>query len=167
MRRRPALLLIGALGLLLIGVLAVGGLTVWMGDDDGAEGRRSAAFGEDDPGDPTEKPSGLTLSLTVVGPGDKAGIDKSLARGVRELPGFGQSSNRACMAAVAPGRTCHWGYSLCNGCSGVEMVLDAYPVAGTSTRVIWSGCVAMDKRWQCLAQLREHYNPPVKATFYD
>lgn len=50
MRRLPTLLLIGALGLL-IGALAVGGLMVWMGDDDDAESRRTAALPTDPPPD--------------------------------------------------------------------------------------------------------------------
>lgn len=47
MRRRPALLLIGAA--LLIGALVVGGLTVYMGDDDDPESRRTAALPEQPP----------------------------------------------------------------------------------------------------------------------
>jgi hypothetical protein len=55
MRRPSALLLIGALGLL-IGALAVGGLTVWMDDDD-AESRRAAALGDPPaPGEEVDPP---------------------------------------------------------------------------------------------------------------
>ena len=154
MRRPSALLLIGALGLL-IGALAVGGLTVWMGDDDDAQSRRTAALPSDPPPDPggsdpppspppepapATQPSvapftGPRLKVQVarigITPDPKASSyyvrESEVWSGVRTAESAG-----LCVSAPPPGKTCYWDYDPaveppCPTCYTVAVRLFAYP----------------------------------------
>lgn len=139
--------------LLLIGALAVGGLTGCMGgDDDGKQGdRRVGALS------PTDKTTVRTLSLAVVHEADAWGYARPLA-GVTHGRKTPTPPLVDCTSAPAPGRTCSWGY-LQNACPVanpdcvVTVSVVAWPRPGE--RVVWTGCTSSTSPVACTVELSD------------